>query len=284
MMGAALCAALWATGCMPESELDCRLSSDCPADHYCVRSRCAPDWEEAERRPTRPTVVREVRRPGPDGGADDASDAEPGDSSPCPGARIAGPGDLVLNEILVDVPPGDIGDANRDGVRDAFDDEFVEMVNRSNAEISLDGLQLLGGDRVRHVLSDVCLGPGEAVVVFGGEARPGVVAPGEPGVLVVVSDRRLGFANDGGVFRVRDALGRLVLEHIYERGGEHSRTLWPQVTGSLYEEHPDISAGSLFSPGRCADGRPLTTRCVSEAGVSDAGSLDASHARDLGGI
>ena len=46
---------------------------------------------------------------------------------------------IVINEILAD-PAADLaGDANGDGVRGTYDDEFVEIVNSSAGSIDLSG-------------------------------------------------------------------------------------------------------------------------------------------------
>src|SRR6185295_555279 len=67
---------------------------------------------------------------------------------------------LVINEVLAD-PPGSMatdlnGDANHDGVRSSSQDEFVELVNSSNAALNLSGWTLStrslsdGTVRTRH--------------------------------------------------------------------------------------------------------------------------------------
>jgi hypothetical protein len=105
-------------------------------------------------------------------------------------ARAPVAGDLVFNEVLAD-PPGastDLaGDANKDGVHDGTQDEFIEFVNTTSDTLILDGVKVY-----RHTVSAGCptacytdpatpgtdtkftfpngtnLAPGKAVVVFGG--------------------------------------------------------------------------------------------------------------------
>jgi len=47
--------------------------------------------------------------------------------------------EIVINEILADPPDGAAGDANRDGVRDSSQDEFVEFVNTTTRDLDLSG-------------------------------------------------------------------------------------------------------------------------------------------------
>ncbi len=81
----------------------------------------------------------------------------------------------LITEVLVNVPPGEFGDANKDGTRDANKDEFVELVNPHSRTIDLTGYTL--GDRnaggqgaVEFTFPAFKLEPGEVVVVFNGGA------------------------------------------------------------------------------------------------------------------
>lgn len=40
---------------------------------------------------------------------------------------------LIINELLIDPPPGLAGDANGDGVRNGGQDEFIELVNTADS-------------------------------------------------------------------------------------------------------------------------------------------------------
>ncbi len=80
---------------------------------------------------------------------------------------------LVLNEALFDPASGLAGDANGDGTRDAFDDEFVEFVNTSATPLDISGYQVFdisGGTEVlRHIVPVATTIPaGGIYVVFGG--------------------------------------------------------------------------------------------------------------------
>ena len=79
-------------------------------------------------------------------------------------------GELVINEVLADPAAGTIeGDANCDGVRDSGDDEFVELVNASNASMDLGGVTISDGLSPRHTFpAGTTLPPGGVMLVFGG--------------------------------------------------------------------------------------------------------------------
>jgi hypothetical protein len=76
---------------------------------------------------------------------------------------------LTINEVLAD---GAV-DANCDGVVDADDDEFVELVNTGPVPIALVGGTVSDGATVRHELQPRLLLPGEVLVVFGGSGWGG---------------------------------------------------------------------------------------------------------------
>jgi hypothetical protein len=84
---------------------------------------------------------------------------------------------LIINEILAD-PPGSsstdlAGDANRDGVRDGDDDEFVELLNNSNASVDISSVIVADATSNRFTFpANTILAAGRAVVIFGGGSPP----------------------------------------------------------------------------------------------------------------
>ncbi len=75
---------------------------------------------------------------------------------------------IHISEILADPPPGLAGDANGDGKRHPYADEFVELFNAGTTTIHLDGMRL--GDR--HSTQTIFpphteLAPGHYMAVFG---------------------------------------------------------------------------------------------------------------------
>ena len=174
---------------------------------------------------------------------------------------------LVINEILADPPNGRAGDANADGLRDASDDEFVELVNTGNAPVCLAGWTLGDANEAeRHVFPlGAALPPGRALVVFGGGVPTGRF--GGAAVQWAAFGGRLNLSNAGDVLTLRDAAGtqvkqlswgdcagaRCAAEHYAgELGAESSLVRWPELTGT-WRAHRKV-ARSRFSPGVRTDG------------------------------
>lgn len=237
------------TGCIEPTARECLGSDDCPGEALCRLGRCHLT-----------TPPPPLPPPGDMSGAWDAAvfDAAAPDSAPAPVAcgPPPDPGELVINELLVSPPEGAAGDANQDGVRDAYDDEFVELVNASDATISLEGIQLLSAGRPKHRFGPGCLGPGQALLLFGGPRGEPAKMFGE--VEGRVAQSRFGFGNAGGEVELRDARGRALVLFTYEQSPTRSYTLRPEVSGRAFAPHP---GDRPLSPGTCADGAPLRTGC-----------------------
>ena len=78
----------------------------------------------------------------------------------------------LVTELLYAVPPGDKGDASKDGVRDAVGDEFIELVNPHDRPIQLKGYTITDGTPA-DALEVPAPGPRPK--------RPGEPAPARPG-------------------------------------------------------------------------------------------------------
>ncbi|MDQ3806378.1 MAG: lamin tail domain-containing protein, partial [Acidobacteriota bacterium] len=176
---------------------------------------------------------------------------------------------LVINEVLADPPDGAAGDANRDGRRDGSEDEFVELVNATGADLGVAGWTLrtqpLAGTRetVRHTFAEGSVIPaGRALVLFGGgDFNPLDTAFGGAQVLSA-STGRLSLTNGGLHVIVRDAAGNLVTQISF--GGEgvnQSLTRSPDITGG-FAPHTAARAGRRCSPGVRADGSVFRDRAV----------------------
>ena len=122
---------------------------------------------------------------------------------------------LVLNEVLYDPPGGIEGDANGDGVRDPQDDEFLEMVNLSATPLDMSGFKIydaeaLANNDPRHVFPDGSIvGPGQAMVVFGGGTPTGGFGGS---VVQTASGGTLNMNNAGDFMTVTDVEGNVLLE------------------------------------------------------------------------
>jgi predicted extracellular nuclease len=162
--------------------------------------------------------------------------------------------DFVINEINADPASGDAGDANGDGIRDSSDDEFVELVNTSNADIDVSGWTLSDGFGLRHTFPPgSVVESGCSVVVFGGNTPTGVFGAS---LVQVASSGSVGLNNGGDTVTLSDGTISLSVSYGGEGGNNQSLTLDPDVTGTSYVQHSTASGsgGALFSPGTQADG------------------------------
>jgi hypothetical protein len=151
-----------------------------------------------------------------------------------------------LNEILAD-PPAEIdGDANRDGVRDAADDEFIEIMNCGGAEVDVSGWSLSDGTSVRHVFGDAAsvLVSGELMTVFGGGSPTGFT-----GKVFTASSGGLGLANSGDVVYLLDGTGAIVDVHSYgsEGGGDEAIIRYPDCS-DIWMLCSEAGLGAAYTP------------------------------------
>jgi hypothetical protein len=182
------------------------------------------------------------------------------DNSACGASGSAPqPGDLVINEILAD-PPMAGGDANCDGIRDAIQDEFVEIVNVSGSALDLTGATLAVGDEHRHTFSPGTTLPTIGVVVVFGGGNPSCAVASQ---LAVASTGFLTLPDSGAALALKSPSGDLVVQGTYSAGSEASHTLCPDLSDSNpaptvvegYVTHSGCAgATSYASPGTKVDG------------------------------
>ena len=187
-------------------------------------------------------------------------------------------GELRINEVVYAPPPAVSGDANCSGERQANNDEFVELINVSAHPIELGGVSIWeenswmsgGGTTPRVVLAAEILGPGEALVVFGG-ARPSTSTVTHPWCAVVTATH-LGDAraiaasmslglNDGGdsVFLTATNTPAVLLDSIsfgMTDAPDQSFARSPEGTGAFapFTTIADRATDRLFSPGTLNSG------------------------------
>jgi hypothetical protein len=186
------------------------------------------------------------------------------------GPRAPQPGELRINEFLADPPSGIAGDANGDGYRDSDEDEFIEFVNATTDTLDLAGVQILTEDffgdlTVRGVFPrNLALGPGKAIVVFGGGDPFGTDFGGTK--VLAISDYCdpitpcLVLRNGGSTIQLASADDEPLDEVSYgSQLGSHNQSanLAPEITGTGYVLHEALSPGSSYSPGTRADGTPF---------------------------
>ena len=189
--------------------------------------------------------------------------------------------DVLINEFLADPPDELAGDANRDGVRDSGDDEFIELVNTTTRDIDISGYKVFtrgtGSDTLRHtVAASTVLRSCSAMVVFGGGTA--AFNPNDPafgGALVVkASTGGLSLVNSGSVISLQDQAGTIVNLVSYGSNADANQSLTrsPDITGN-FAQHLTASGGArAFSPGTQINGAAFTscTAAVARVEVSPA--------------
>jgi len=173
-------------------------------------------------------------------------------------AQAPAQGDFVINEVLADPAAGLDGDANGDGIRDAYDDEFVELVNVSAFDLDISGLTLHDSTEVRHAFpAGTLVPPGCAVVVFGGGSPSGIFG----GALVqTATTGSLSLNNSGDSMSLMDGTTEIASFSYGMSGCEgdqnQSMNLNPDLAPQTCILHSLAfgSGGSLFSPGTLVDG------------------------------
>jgi Lamin Tail Domain/IPT/TIG domain len=171
-------------------------------------------------------------------------------------------GQIGINEYLADPPAGPAGDANGDGTRDSSQDEFVEIVNRSNAPIAVGNFSIRDADAQRFVFpSGTSIPAGEAAVIFGGGNPKGDFGNARANGLVFIAT--LSLNNTGDTIILKDVMGATVESVTFgsaEGGAGQSINRNPDVSGIGFATHSSTagSGGRLFSPGTQLDGSPFT--------------------------
>ncbi len=103
---------------------------------------------------------------------------------------------VQISELLADPAPDAAGDANGDGVRDARQDEFVELHNTSQTDVDLSGWSLSDNVSVRFTFPAGATVPaGGHAVVFGGGDAASFTGLGDAAVFVAKEGL---FLNNGG--------------------------------------------------------------------------------------
>lgn len=165
---------------------------------------------------------------------------------------------VILNEVHFDPAEGMAGDANGDGVRNAWTDEFVEIYNANTTAVDFSNWTLRVDTNVLYTFAEgTTVTAGTAVVIFGGSSFVGtfgnalVLGPAAPWD---------GLANAGALLSLWTDTGIQVFSHDYgtfsgfsgSYTGE-SLTRIPDVTGS-FGLHTLAAPPWRWSPGTRANG------------------------------
>jgi hypothetical protein len=181
-----------------------------------------------------------------------AAAAAPG-CDPAAGAVEPIAGDLVLNEVLWDPPPDPNGDANRDGVTDPLQDEFVEIVNASAFILDLGGVSIADVDGtnagIRHIFAcGTTLHVNQAIVVFGGSSS----LPGLGGSQVQTANVPLSCTTEPKSLCLSNSLS----EGIVVRGESADPPAGVELISLLFGSFHGVSSGPNASFVRCASSSP----------------------------
>ena len=163
---------------------------------------------------------------------------------------------LFISEVLADPPEGSEGDANQDGQRDKYEDEFIELYNAGPDTISLAGWRLGDSRPLRDYFRfprDAVIGPSSYVVLFGGGRPSGFTVP------VYTDDGTIGngLTDSGEAIYLIDRIGGIV--------ASVSRSTWPDdqsivrtaLEDSTFVLHKTISPTlAPFSPGHAPETQP----------------------------
>lgn len=165
---------------------------------------------------------------------------------------------FLLNEVLYDPPAGNDGDANGDGVRDANDDEFIEIINVSNESIDISGYEFydetnLNQGMPNHIVPQgTILNSNSAYVVFGGGNPSGSFGNA---IVHVASAAVLNLNNSSDSLTIKDEIGNILVVFDIEalsNNPDESYTRIPDICGEFVQHNS--SSNGLFSPGTKIDG------------------------------
>jgi hypothetical protein len=171
---------------------------------------------------------------------------------------------LLISEIHADPADGLEGDANGDGIRDAYDDEFIELVNTGFEALDISGYTLSDGLSLRHTFDPgTVIPPREVVVVFGGGTPTGDFGNAMANDLVLTaSTGSLSLNNSGDTVTLADDLGGVIQAVTYgaEGGQDASLVRDPDYSNAPFVLHTTAtgSGGSRFSPGTRISGQAFT--------------------------
>ena len=191
---------------------------------------------------------------------------------------------LILNELLTDPPADDAattdvveGDANGDGTREAFGDEFVELVNTNTSQLDISGYTISDGAGLRHTFpANTILDGGKAAVVFGGGSPTGDFGGA---TVQTATGGTLSLNNNSDKVVITDNNGNIIIEFAwggstaYDGGADQSLTRDPDITGD-FVLHTTTTSGGVYSPGTQVDGSAF------EVGVNDPTTVQFSISED----
>ena len=169
---------------------------------------------------------------------------------------------LFISEVLADPPSGAAGDANQDGQRDGYEDEFIELYNADTNPISLAGWRLgdsTSPDTHFQFPRDAVIEPDSYVVLFGGGNPSGFTVP------IYTDDGRIGngLTNGGENIQLIDDAGNTIAVVSYDDWPKDQSIVRAPPDGDAFVPHKTASPTEApFSPGRAAEDEPETPEAL----------------------
>ena len=163
---------------------------------------------------------------------------------------------LIITEIMFDVPKGVAGDANGDGVRGSHSDEFVEIFNSDSIQIDLSGYQILDRESIPVFTfpSGATINPSQFAVVFGAVGTAGYGSNIPAGTVLFAvhenDDNNDGFDNGQGRSNFSNSGDCVVLVNPAQND-TLSEIYWgsaaPVTTKPIYLGFPNTISGGIIS-------------------------------------
>ena len=150
-------------------------------------------------------------------------------------------------------PAGLAGDANRDGQRNGYEDEFVELYNAGQDTLTLAGWRLgdsTSPDTYFRFPSGAVIAPGSYVVLFGGGIPSGFTVP------VYTDDGRIGngLTNKGEDIHLLDDTGTEIAVVSHSTWAADQSIVRNPPAGGAFVPHTTASPTQApFSPGRALE-------------------------------
>lgn len=186
---------------------------------------------------------------------------------------------LMINEYLPD--PDVLGayvDANNDGVTNAPDDEFVEILNNSTGSLDMAGCMIFDAAQRRHTFFSQIVPTGGSIVVFGGGSIASFTNPPAQ----VASTGGLGINNDTDTITLYSPSTSIIdqVSHSIQISAQ-SWTRFPDGQGGCTNEHLVVSGYALrASPGLRVDGMPFLPNMPSVTITNPPSNVTVSNSVD----
>ncbi len=188
-------------------------------------------------------------------------------------------GDLVINELLADPGTGaKPNDANKDGLIDGDDDEFVEVVNVSAKTLLVDGVKVRDASgKTTTVAGGKCLPPNGALLFLG--KLPDGADFGD--VIAIGATAGLSLNNDGDSVTLLDGADTVLQSVTYGSDANADQSITRQTDldpNAPFVKHTlaPNGGGTSMSPGRCQGGQAFSD-CGAPPTEMDPDAADVSE-------